>query len=126
MTDPVPIRIGSAPHYRWGAGCDGWHLLRAPGLSVIQERMPPATSEVRHRHGVARQFFYVLSGELELELAGVRHRLEAGAGLEVPPGAPHEASNRSEADVEFLVISQPPSHGDRLPAEQRPGGPAAR
>ena len=69
MTDPAPIQIESAPHYRWGAGCDGWHLLRAPGLSVIQERMPPATSEVRHSHGVARQFFYVLSGELELELA---------------------------------------------------------
>lgn len=126
MTDPAPVRSESAPHYRWGAGCDGWHLLRAPGLSVIQERMPPGTAEVRHSHGVARQFFYVLRGELELELAGVRHRLAAGTGLEVPPGAPHQASNRSEVDVELLVISQPPSHGDRRPAEQLPGGPAAR
>lgn len=121
MSAPVPIRIDSAPHYRWGSGCDGWHLLRAPALSVIQERMPPGTSEVRHRHAVARQFFFVLSGELELELAGVRHRLPAGTGLEVPPDAPHQASNRGGADVEFLVISQPPSHGDRLPAGS-PGG----
>jgi mannose-6-phosphate isomerase-like protein (cupin superfamily) len=124
VTDPVPIRIGSAPHYRWGAGCDGWHLVRGPGLSVIQERMPPATSEVRHRHAAARQFFYVLSGELDLEVAGARHRLGAGTGLEVRPGAPHQAANRTDADVEFLVISQPPSHGDRLPAEPL-GGSAA-
>ena len=55
----------SAPHYGWGEGCDGWHLVRTPELSVIQERMPPGTSEVRHRHGRARQFFFVLSGRLD-------------------------------------------------------------
>jgi len=124
MTHPTPIRIDSAPHYRWGAGCDGWHLVRDPGLSVIQERMPPETAEVRHRHAAARQFFYVLSGELELELGGVRHRLGVRSGLEVPPGAPHQASNPTDADVEFLVISQPPSHGDRVSAEPF-GGSAA-
>ena len=37
----------NAPHYRWGDGCDGWHLVRAPQLSVIQERMPPGTQEAR-------------------------------------------------------------------------------
>lgn len=125
MRHLIPIRTESAPHYRWGDGCDGWHLVRAPGLSVIQERMPPATSEARHRHAAARQFFYVLRGELELELEGVRHRLAAGVGLEVPPGAPHQASNRMAADVEFLVISQPPSHGDRLPAQAPAGGPGS-
>ena len=69
MSHPVPTSVESAPHYRWGVGCDGWHLVQAAGLSVIHERMPPATSEARHRHSVARQFFYVLEGELELEQA---------------------------------------------------------
>jgi mannose-6-phosphate isomerase-like protein (cupin superfamily) len=44
---------------------------------------------------------------------GTVHSLDAGVGLEVAPGAAHQALNRSSADVEFLVISQPPSHGDR-------------
>jgi len=121
MSHPGPTSVESAPHYRWGVGCDGWHLVQAAGLSVIQERMPPATSEARHRHSVARQFFYVLEGELELELAGVRHRLGPRTGLEVPPTTPHQAVNRSGAEVQFLVISQPPSHGDRLPAEPLDG-----
>ena len=121
MSHPVPTSIESAPHYRWGGGCDGWHLVQAGGLSVLQERMPPGTSEARHRHSVARQFFYVLQGELELELAGVRHRLGPHIGLEVPPATPHQARNRSGAYVEFLVISQPPSHDDRLPAEPLDG-----
>ena len=116
---PAPISVANAEHYTWGATCDGWHLVRSAELSVIQERMPAGTSEVRHRHAIARQFFYVLDGELELEVDGNVHALATGAGVEVAPGAPHQAINRSGAPVSFLVVSQPPSHGDRLPAELR-------
>lgn len=111
-----PTSIETAAHYVWGGSCDGWHLVRSPELSVIQERMPPGTAEVRHRHARARQFFYVLRGSLTLECAGVTHRLIAGQGLEIAPGAPHEARNDSGQAVDFLVISQPPSHADREPA----------
>ena len=113
MQPSEPISSASAEHYTWGAQCDGWHLVRAPGLSVIQERMPPGTSEVRHRHAHSRQFFFVLAGELTLEVLGAVHVLTAGMGLEIAPGVAHQAVNRSSAPAEFLVISQPPSHGDR-------------
>jgi mannose-6-phosphate isomerase-like protein (cupin superfamily) len=110
------IEKASAPHYTWGDGCDGWHLVRTPELSVIQERMPPGASEVRHRHARARQFFLVLSGALEIELAGEVARLGPQQGLEIAPGVPHQVMNRSAAPVEFIVVSQPPSHGDRVEA----------
>lgn len=108
-----PISHATAPHYAWGEACDGWHLLKSPDLSVIQERMPPGTSEVRHQHRRARQFFFVLKGQLTIECAGVAHRLSALMGLEVPPLVPHRVFNEAEVVAEFLVISQPPSHGDR-------------
>jgi mannose-6-phosphate isomerase-like protein (cupin superfamily) len=75
--------------------------------------MPPGTAEVRHRHLRARQFFYVLAGQLELEVEGTRHRLEAGMGLEIDPRVAHQVTNRGACDAMFLVVSQPPSHGDR-------------
>lgn len=120
----APVSIASAEHYTWselpgearGEVCDGWHLLRESNLSVIEERMPPRTQEQRHLHSRSRQFFYVLQGELTMELAGTHHQLTAGQGLEIPPGQPHQALNKSDKDVRFLVISQPPSHGDRQPA----------
>ena len=112
----TPISIASAEHYAWGDGCDGWHLVRAPGLSVIEERMPPGTTEARHRHAAARQLFYVLEGELVMEVEGVVHTLGARTALEIAPGVAHQARNDSSADVRFLVVSQPPSHGDRTPA----------
>jgi len=108
-----PISRDRATHYTWGDGCDGWHLMRTPTLSVIEECMPPGTQEVRHRHAVAQQFFYVLEGSLTMEVDGVTHELHAGTGLEIPVAVPHQARNHSAAPVRFLVVSQPPSHGDR-------------
>ncbi len=110
----------TAQHYNWGGECDGWHLVRQPGLSIIQERMPSDRAEVRHHHTQARQFFFVLAGTLTLEVDGVVHNVTAGQGLEVPPLVAHQAINRSGADVEFLVTSQPPAQGDRIVAEREP------
>ena len=37
-----------------------------------------------------------------------------GEGLHVPPGAAGQMRNESAADVCFLVVSAPKSHGDRV------------
>ena len=41
----TPISTETAPHYTWGHACSGWHLVHTPGLSVIEELMPPHTAE---------------------------------------------------------------------------------
>jgi hypothetical protein len=38
----------SAPHYTWARICDGWRLVDTPGLSVVEERVPPGAGEARH------------------------------------------------------------------------------
>jgi len=113
------ISIASAEHYTWGDNCDGWHLVKTPDLSIIEERMPPGTSEVRHHHVRARQFFFVLEGQLTLEVEFHDFVLKAGEGIEVAPGQAHEAINRGGADVRFVVTSQPPSHGDRVEGQSQ-------
>ncbi len=105
---------GNAPRYDWGEGCEGWRLADQPGLSVIEERMPPGASEVRHHHEKARQYCRIREGEAVLELAGERHLLRKDEGLEIPPGVSHRIVNESAADVRFLVISAPTTRGDRV------------
>ena len=83
-------------------------------MSVIQERVPPGRSEIRHYHQRALQFFYVLAGEATLEIDGNIVRLKPGEGLSVEPQIGHVLRNEGGADLEFLVISVPPSHGDRI------------
>jgi mannose-6-phosphate isomerase-like protein (cupin superfamily) len=115
-TPGQPVSIDIAPHYSWGAGCEGWHLVQSPALSVIQEHMPPRTAETRHRHAVSRQFFFVLRGQLTIEVDGDLHAVASGTGLEIEPGRAHTVHNNELIPAEFLVVSQPPSHDDREPA----------
>ena len=90
--------------------------LKGEDLGVIEERMPPGTAERRHRHARSRQFLYVLAGEVTLELEGETHRLQPGEGLHVPPGAAHQVRDDIDAEVRFIVMSAPKSHGDRTAA----------
>ena len=108
------VSRATAEHYIWGNGCDGWVLLPREDLLVIQERMPPDASEVRHFHSRARQFFYVLSGELTMELEGRWHVVPASNGIEIPPLARHRAMNAGEQEVNFVVISSPTTRDDRI------------
>ncbi|MEO8334902.1 MAG: cupin domain-containing protein [bacterium] len=113
----MPISIANAEHYAWGSECDGWHLVRGAALSVIQERMPSGSLEQRHWHARAKQFFYVLSGTLTMEVEGALHDLRAGFGIEIPSGTAHQARNDGTEDTKFLVISSPPAQGDRREAD---------
>lgn len=107
------ISTATADHYVWGEVCDGWHLVRSENLSVIEERMPPGATEQRHWHERARQFFYVLEGELTMQFDDRTIVVKPRQGIKVAPGLAHQAKNLAQADTRFLVISQPPSHGDR-------------
>lgn len=104
----------NAEHYRWGVDCDGWHLVRDKNLAVIEEFMPPGSAENRHYHQYAQQFFYILEGEVLIEVEGENVLIPAGGGIRILPGVRHQIRNPSSGAVRFLVISQPPSRGDRV------------
>lgn len=112
------ISARNAEHYTWngisGHQCDAWYLVRGPELNVIEEVMPPGASEHAHYHTRARQFFFVLQGDLTIRIDEHEQALAVGEGLEIPPGKVHRAFNASAGGVRFLVISQPPSHFDRI------------
>lgn len=109
----IVVSKENAEHYVWGVSCDGWRLVDRADLSVIHERMPRGSAETRHFHQQARQFFFVLSGELSIEVAGTVCVVAAGRGLEIAPGAPHRVVNAGADVAEFLVVSQPTTRGDR-------------
>ncbi len=108
-----PTDTRTAEHYVWGDGCDGWFLLRGDDLAVIEERMPPGTSEVRHWHARARQFFYVLEGVAVFTFDGRTSTVGERQGIHVPPGVRHHVANTGGEDLRFLVISSPSTAGDR-------------
>jgi mannose-6-phosphate isomerase-like protein (cupin superfamily) len=112
-----PINTDTAEPYTWGDGCAGWRLVQLPELSVIEECMPPGTSEVLHLHHKADQFFYVLSGEAQMEVEGNVVLVKARSGIFIAHGTKHKIRNASKEDIQLLVISQPTTTGDRQELE---------
>jgi len=104
----------NAEHYTWGTNCDGWPLLRSDSLSVIEERMPPGTSEQLHYHERAQQVFYILSGTATFEVEGELKTVNARQSIHIKPNTKHRIFNSEDVDLHFLVISEPKSQGDRV------------
>ena len=113
---PAVISRDNAEHYRWGVDCDAWYLVKDKQLTVIEEFMPPGAAEIRHHHERAQQFFYILNGEVLMEVDGENILIPAGSGIRILPGVQHQIRNPSSEAVRFLVVSHPPSRGDRIEA----------
>lgn len=113
----MKISKDNAEHYIWGSICDGWHLVKTDELSIIHEKMPSKTSEVKHFHQKAKQFFFVLSGQATIEVNEEIILLNEHEGIEILPEIPHQMMNNSDCDIEFIVVSSPTSKGDRILVE---------
>jgi mannose-6-phosphate isomerase-like protein (cupin superfamily) len=111
---PSPVSRVNAQHYRWGDDCDAWHLVKDEQFTVIEELIPPGAAEVFHYHKKAQQFFYILSGEAIMKVEKDAVMLTAGTGLRIMPGTRHQIRNPGSSPVRLLVVSQPPSHGDKF------------
>jgi mannose-6-phosphate isomerase-like protein (cupin superfamily) len=114
----MKVTQANAEEYQWGSSCLGWRFVDRAEMSVIRERMPPGTSEVRHHHEKSRQFFFILKGSARIELGGEQVQLTKDEGMEIPHGIDHQIFNESDEDLEFLLVSHPSTKGDRIRSPQ--------
>ncbi|WP_299457176.1 cupin domain-containing protein [uncultured Microscilla sp.] len=104
----------NSEHYNWGSKCEGWHLVKDQSLSVIQEIMAPHTKEERHFHAASQQLFFILKGKATFELDGKVIEVMQGESLHIKPRQKHQIQNNADETLEFLVVSQPATRGDRM------------
>ena len=100
--------------YSWNSGCFGWPYFIESKISIIREAMKPNTAESRHYHTVSQQFFYIISGKAIFELEGKQYHLGKDEGIQILPKQVHCIQNNSLDDLNFLVISTPPTDKDRI------------
>ncbi len=79
--------------------------------------MPPNTAEKLHFHNKSQQFFYILKGVATFEIEKEIYTVKNGNGIHILPNIKHKISNLQSKTLEFLVISQPTSRGDRVDLE---------
>lgn len=108
------ITVENSEHYFWGNKCEGWYFLNREDITIIKERMPPGTSEALHFHEKARQFFYILHGTASIEIEGIPIQVGSGEAIEIPPKVKHLIRNQGPEPLDFVLVSSPTTHGDRI------------
>jgi quercetin dioxygenase-like cupin family protein len=84
-------------------------------MTAIEVLARPDSGPPPHTH-VYSELFYVLEGELEIELDGARRTVGAGDVAAVPGGSVHTYRNASALPVRFLAVLHPAGH-ERFLAE---------
>ena len=110
----MKVTKGNSEEYEWGLKCKGWHLVNTKELSIIQELMPPGTKEVTHKHLKSQQFFYILKGEATFFINGEKHQIDSHQGIHIRANIFHQIRNETDQDLEFIVVSQPHAHADKI------------
>lgn len=85
-------------------------LAQAPDqpVSITDNVVPPGfPGPVRHRHARMTDIFYVLEGELAIEIGDEWRVLGPGSFVLVPPGIAHTFANRGSVPARVLNIQQP-------------------
>ncbi len=83
------------------------------GLSVAEATIAPGGRTHTHRHRVAEEIYYTLSGEGLLRLGPKSEQMRPGSIHLIEPGVDHNATALAEAPLVFLCIATPPySHDD--------------
>ncbi len=84
-------------------------LSRGGLLQANILRIPPGTMTGALATHDGEEFGYVLSGEIEVIVSGVTHRLEKGDVIHFPSALHHGYRNASEAEAEVLWVNSPPT-----------------
>ncbi len=109
----------NSEHYIWGENCDSWILLNLKNLSIKQEIIPPHSKEQLHFHKSAQQFFFILKGKATFVVDEEVFEVVENSGFHITPNKIHLIENKSDVDLEFLVISNPSTNNDRFAVETK-------
>ena len=113
MSDLIRSKENSN-QYNWGDGCTAWQLVNTSRFYVVEEIMPPSSAEIEHHHEKSMQYFYVLEGNALFTYNGKELHVRKHESLFIEPGVKHKVRNEGQNDLRMLIVSSPPSLGDRI------------
>jgi mannose-6-phosphate isomerase-like protein (cupin superfamily) len=76
--------------------------------SLAEATLGPGRQTERHYHAESEEFYYVLSGEGELEIDGEHALVGPGDAILIPAGAWHQITAAGSSALRFLCCCAPP------------------
>ena len=75
--------------------------------AILQQTVPPKSGPPLHRHSREDEWFYVLDGEITVEIDGERIVLQGGDSAFAPRGTAHTFRNFGDTTAQMLVLVVP-------------------
>jgi len=76
-------------------------------VAFFQEIVPSLSGPPLHRHSYEDEWFYVLTGEITIEVHGELSVLSPGNSAFAPRGTAHTIQNFDDSPAEMLVMTTP-------------------
>ena len=110
---PVPLKKADRPRLDSEPGAGKFMLSRPPlkAFEVYAGEFEPgaSTGDEDYVHGDSQELLIVHSGEIEILLSGVTHRLSEGDSIEFRSSMPHKITNVSPGMSYVTWVISPPS-----------------
>jgi quercetin dioxygenase-like cupin family protein len=76
-------------------------------VAIFQQNVPPMSGPPLHRHSREDEWFYILDGQITIQVDGQRTILRAGGSAFAPRGTAHTFQNFGPAPARHLVMVTP-------------------
>jgi quercetin dioxygenase-like cupin family protein len=107
---PIAIPASQAPRQTYDAGTLRVVVpsaMTGGNYSVLELNESPGYRTPPHVHPNMDESFYVLEGTLELQMAGITHKLPAGSFVHIPRGTAHSQGSADDRPVRLLATFSP-------------------
>lgn len=89
------------------------YLMQGPRSSFAICRLRPGEVLTSHKHKVMEEVFYMLKGQLIVEVGGVKTCLEEGQMIMLEPGEFHTLTNPGDDYNEYVITCAPFAPNDK-------------
>ena len=90
------------------------YLMKGPRMNFALVAFQPGQDFPAHYHNVMEENFYILEGEIDIEVDGVVNHLRPGQMIHIEPGEVHYCVNRSNAPMKMVSTLAPYQEKDKV------------
>ena len=90
------------------------YLMKGPRMNFALVQFQAGQDFKAHYHNVMEENFYILEGEVDIEVDGVAHTLKKGQMIHIEPKEVHYVINRSNGPVKMVSTLAPFQEVDKV------------
>ncbi|MBQ6502401.1 MAG: cupin domain-containing protein [Flexilinea sp.] len=94
------------------------YLMKGPRMNFALVRFKPGEDFDAHYHNIMEENFYILEGEVDIYVDGVKNHLTPGQMIHIEPGEVHYVINSYDKPIKMVSTLAPFQQVDKVVVEK--------